>query len=321
MQRAGSFFARTVLSLILQACSGELMKNTAERGGMRSLANVFPRLLNGLAPSLGLVLCLVFSPAQAEEKSAAPPTAFKVCADPNNLPFSNKAQQGFENKMAELFAKELKQTLAYTWFPQRIGFIRNTLQSNETEDGSFKCDIVMGVVEDFELAATTKPYYRSAWQMVYVKGRGLDDVKSADDLAKLSQERKNKLKIGVFHESTAVNWLMRHNMLEQIVPYQTMSGDVNAYPGQIIEKDLSEGKLDVTFVWGPIAGYFAKQAKDKEFVLVALKSEPGIPFEFNISMGVRHADKARKEQLNQLIEKHKSEIHAILTEYGVPLAQ
>ena len=288
---------------------------------MRSLANVFPRSLHGLAPGMGLALCLAVFPAQAEDKAPSAPAVFKVCADPNNLPFSNKAQQGFENKLAELFAKELKLTLAYTWFPQRIGFIRNTLQSNETEDGSFKCDVVMGVVEDFELAATTKPYYRSAWQMVYVKGRGLDEVKSAEDLAKLPQERKAKLKIGVFHESTAVNWLMRHNMLEQIVPYQTMSGDVNAYPGQIIEKDLSEGKLDVTFVWGPIAGYFAKKATDKEFVLIPLKSEPGIPFEFNISMAVRHGDKARKEQLNQLIEKHKPAIQAILTEYGVPQAQ
>src|SRR5690606_20796314 len=122
----------------------------------------------------------------------------KVCADPHNLPMSNQELAGYENKIAALFADKLGIPVRYTWFPQRIGFIRNTLRDNDTPDGEYKCDLVMGVIDNFELAATTRPYMRSSWAMVYVKGRGLDYIQSQDDLANLSQEQKEQLRIGIW---------------------------------------------------------------------------------------------------------------------------
>ncbi|HZT63390.1 MAG TPA: quinoprotein dehydrogenase-associated putative ABC transporter substrate-binding protein, partial [Burkholderiales bacterium] len=100
----------------------------------------------------------------------------RVCEDPNNLPFSNRAGEGFENKVVELLAAELGWKLEYTWFPQRMGFIRNTLRGREPDSDRFKCDLVPGVPVGFELAATTKPYYRSTYAFVYAKGKGLDSV-------------------------------------------------------------------------------------------------------------------------------------------------
>jgi quinoprotein dehydrogenase-associated probable ABC transporter substrate-binding protein len=247
-------------------------------------------------------------------------TAFKVCADPYSLPSSNKEQAGYENKIAELFAQDLKLPLRFEWFPQRIGFIRNTLKNSNTPDESFKCDIVMGVPSNFELAATTKPYFRSSWAMVYVKGRGLDAVKSPQDLVKLPHGEKGKLRIGLFDRSPAALWVVKNGLMDHSIPYQIMSGDPRAYPGEIIEKDLVNDKINLTFVWGPIAGYFAKQIKDHQVVVIPMASEPGIKFDYSIAMAVRFGEKEWKEQINRLIDKHQDEIHKILTDYGVPLA-
>ncbi len=248
-----------------------------------------------------------------------PRTALRVCADPYSLPSSNKEQQGYENKIAQLFAEDLGLPLQYEWFPQRLGFIRNTLKNNDTPDGSYKCDLVMGVPENFELAATTKPYYRSAWAMVYVKGRGFDEIQSPEDLVNLPQERKAKLRIGVFDQSPAASWLHRHGLMSYTLPYPILQGNARAYPGEIIEKDLVSDKINLTFVWGPIAGYFAKQIKGPEIAVIPMRSEDRIKFDYGIAMAVRFGEKAWKESINQLIEKHKERIHAILTDYGVPL--
>ena len=251
---------------------------------------------------------------QAEER-----IAFKVCADPYSLPSSNENLEGYENKIAKLFADDLGLPLHAEWFPQRIGFIRNTLRNNDTPDGSYKCDIVMGVVDNFELAATTKPYFTSAWAMVYVKGRGLDDVKTQEDLINLSPKSKKQLRIGLFERSPAADWVFRHGLMQYVRPYQIMSGDAKAYPGQIIEQDLIADKINLTFVWGPIAGYFAKQSKNHEIAVIPMRSEPGIKFDYKIAMAVRFGEKEWKEQINRLIDKHRKQIATILTDYGVPL--
>ncbi len=267
------------------------------------------------------VALLLYVAGAAAAEPAAAREALKVCADPVSMPTSNKEGQGYENRIAELFAKSLGLPLQYEWFPQRIGFIRNTLRSNDTPDESYKCDLVMGVPDNFELAATTRPYYRSVWSMVYVQGRGLDDVKAPADLAALPEERKRKLRIGLFDRSPAAEWVMTNGFIEQMVPYQIMSGDANAYPGQIIEQDLLEGKIDVTFVWGPIAGYFAKQAAGKghDVMVLPMPTDTGTKFDYQISMAVRFGEKAWKEQVQGLIDRHQAEIEAILKDYGVPL--
>ncbi len=248
-------------------------------------------------------------------------TAFRVCADPHSLPSSDEHLDGYENRIAALFAKDLGLPLEFTWFPQRIGFIRKTLRNNDTEDGDYKCDIVMGVVDNFELAATTKPYFRSTWSMVYVKGRGLDGVKSPEDLASLPDDVKKNLRLGVFDKSPITKWVFKHGLIRYMVPYQIMSGDYYAYPGEIIEKDLISDKINVAFAWGPIAGFFAKRNPEQELVVLPMTSSPDIKFDYRIAMAVRFGDKAWKQQINELIDKHRQDIKDILMEYNVPLLE
>ncbi len=245
--------------------------------------------------------------------------AFRVCADPNNLPFSAVTLDGLENKIAEIWAHELGLPLEYTWFPHRRGFIRNTLKALDESTGTYKCDIVMGVAAEFDQLLTTEPYYRSTYALVYAKGRGLDDVTSGEHLINLNPEIRDRLRIGAFTPTPGVKWLARHGMTEQMVAFVAMSGDPEAYPGEIIEKELAGGRLDAAIVWGPIAGYFAKRAKGVEIAVIQLESEPGIQFDFAISAGVRYGDGERKRVLEELMHKTAVPIQAILAAYNVPL--
>jgi mxaJ protein len=246
-------------------------------------------------------------------------TALKVCADPFSLPTSDESGAGYENKIAELFGRKLGLPVEYTWFPQRVGFIRNTLTNNETPDGRYKCDLVMGVIENFDLAATTRAYMRSAWAIVYVKGRGLDFIKSQDDLLNVTDEQKAALRIGVWDKGAATQYIHQIDLMEQAIPYPSMSGDPKVGPAQIIEDDLINDKINLTFVWGPIAGYYAKQTEAHEIVVIPMRNEPGLRFDFQITMAVRHSDNEWKEQVNRLIAENQGEIDKILKDYGVPM--
>jgi len=270
-----------------------------------------------------LVAALTFAIAAAGTQAAesAERSELRVCADPFNLPMSNKEQQGYENKIAELFGRELGIPVVYEWFPQRIGFIRNTLRNDETEDGSYKCDLVMGVIENFEIAQPTRPYLHSTWAMVYVKGRGLDFIESQDDLATLTDEQKSKLRIGVWDRGPATDLVFQAGLMEHAIPFQSMSGDARENPGKIIERDLVEDRVNLTFVWGPIAGYYAQQITDHDIKVIPLESRPGLRFDFQISMAVRFGEKAWKEQVDQLIEENLDEINAIMASYNVPMME
>lgn len=266
-----------------------------------------------------LVVALLLSASSAFAQSG-PGTdkVLRVCEDPNNLPFSNRAGEGFENKIVELLAAELGWKLEYTWFPQRMGFIRNTLRGREPDSDRFKCDLVPGVPVGSELAATTKPYYRSTYALAYVKGKGLDGVKAPEDLIKLDPAKLKSLKLGVIGQTPPVDWVLKHGLFDQAVPYQIQSGDPEHYPGEIVEKDLVAGAIDVAFVWGPIAGYFAKRASAPEVVVVPFAPEPAIQFDFRIAMGVRFGEREWRERVEQLIEANRGRIQAILASYGVP---
>lgn len=279
------------------------------RDGPRGRTDVV-RLGQGCALLLAVLLV---QPAVALEREA-----FRVCADPNNLPFSHRNQQGFENRLAELWAERLGLQVEYTWFPQRRGFVRNTLRSKNAND-EYKCDVVMGVAQGFDQLMTTKPYYRSTYALVYVKGRGLDDVHSGQDFIDLDEERKAELRIGAFDATPGPAWLQRHDMLRQMRPYPAMSGDPQDYPGEILETALTEDQLDAAIIWGPIAGYFAKQAKEVEMVVIPLETEPGVRFDFSISAGVRRGEDEAKAQLEQLMDQTSREIKALLESYHVPL--
>lgn len=244
----------------------------------------------------------------------------KVCADPNNPPFSVKDGSGYENKIAELFASELGQTLEYTWFPQRLGFIRNTLKAKLPDSEDYKCDVVMGVPTGFEMAATTKPYYRSTYVLVYKKSGPLQGIRDPADIDKLAPETKTKLRIAMFDGAPGTTWLLNHGLIGQGIPYQSMTGDVTQNTAQILARDFAEDKIDMVVIWGPMAGYLATSSPDT-FELIPMKSEPGLQFEFPMSMGVRRPDKERKQMLDDLIAKNGGKIKAILESYKVPLVE
>lgn len=266
-----------------------------------------------VALSLAAAVALI-PPAAADEKDKV----LRVCQDPNNLPFSSRDLKGFENRIAELFGQELGWKVEYTWYPQRMGFVRNTLRAKLPDSDTYKCDLVIGVQTGFELGMTTRPYYRSTYAMTYVKGKGLDHVKSLEDLLTLDPAMRKSLRMGVFVRSPAVDWLLQNGMIDQIVSYQDQTGDPDQYPGEIVEKDLANGKIDIAFVWGPIAGYFARNAT-VPIAMVPFKPRPDIQFDFSIAMAVRHGEKAFRDRIDQLIAKNPQKISEILIEYGVPL--
>lgn len=249
---------------------------------------------------------------------------FKVCADPLNPPYSSDKKDGFENKIAELLAKELGQTVEYTWFPQRIGFIRNTLMAPVKEDSvdstEFKCDIVMGLPTGYDLTETTIPYYQSTYVLLIAKGRGWDDISlDAAQLTNVSLERQEKLKIAMFDQTPGTIWLQKSGLLEYGIPYQSMSGDDANNTAMQIDKDLKAKKIDMVIIWGPMAGYIISQSPKNSYTVIPMKSTSGMQFDFPISMGVRKSDKDRKAVLDQLIVKKAREIKAIISSYSIPL--
>lgn len=242
----------------------------------------------------------------------------RVCADPNNMPLSNDHLEGYENKIAQLLAESLGWRLEYTWFPQRMGFVRNTLRGRTPDSARYKCDLIAGVPVGFDAAATTKPYLRSTYAMVYLKGRGLDSVRVPDDLLKLPPDQLHGLRLGAFTQTPPVDWLLQHKLMDQLMPYHRLNADSARYPGEIIETDLANGVIDVAFVWGPIAGYFGKKVTSAEVAVIPFPHDPKLQFDYQIAMGVRHGEKEWKERVEQLIETKRAAIQEILAGYDVP---
>ncbi len=257
-------------------------------------------------------LLLISSSGTAQEK-------FKVCADPLNPPYSTKQQSGYENKIAQLFAKQLGQKLEYYWFPQRIGFIRNTLKSELEHGQGYKCDVVMGVPSGFDFAKTTKPYFHSTYTLIIAKGRGWDHISKPEQLANLSLAEQEKLKIAMFDRGPGTAWLQQYGLLDQGIPYQTMTGDDKNNVAMKIEKDLKDGLIDMVILWGPMAGYIASQSPENNFKLIPMVSVPGMKFDFSMAMAVRYGDNARKALLEQLIDTNFAEIQHILKGYQIPI--
>ena len=235
-----------------------------------------------------------------------------VAADPNNLPFSNDRLQGFENKIAEVIAKEMDAEVQYVWRAQRRGFFRHAFK----EDG---CELVLGVPAGFEMAATTAPYYRSTYVFV-TRADGRLNVRSFDD----PTLRGMRIGIQVVGDEGSITpagqALARRGLANNLVGY-SLYGDYreDSPPARIIDA-VAAGEVDVAVVWGPLAGYFAKRsAVPLEVVPVSPAVEPpGLPFAFDISMGVRKGEQALRDELNGVIVRRRAEIDRILDEYGVP---
>jgi quinoprotein dehydrogenase-associated probable ABC transporter substrate-binding protein len=251
--------------------------------------------------------------------SASSEEKFRVCADPLHPPYSTKSEDGFENKIAELFAKELNQEIEYYWFPQRIGFIRNTLKSQIGDTEQYKCDVVMGLPVGFDFAKTTKPYYHSTYALIIAKGRGWDDITQLSQFSNLSLQREESLKIAMFDRGPGTTWLQKSGLLDQGIPYQTMTGDDKNNVAMQIEKDLKAEKIDMVILWGPMAGYVISQSPKDSYNIILMNSTPGIKFDFSIAMGIRYGDNKRKEVLEKLIDKNMDQIQSIISAYNIPL--
>jgi quinoprotein dehydrogenase-associated probable ABC transporter substrate-binding protein len=228
-----------------------------------------------------------------------------VCGDPNHMPFSNKAMEGFENRIAQLIADDLKRKLRYNWWPQTIGFVRNTLSVR-------LCDLVMGVTSVNELLQNTNPYYRSVYTLVYREDNGLR-IMSLDDPA-----LKN-LKIGVVAGTPPATLLSKYGLLDQVQPYHR-TVDTRLYsPATDAVEDVAQGKIDIAVIWGPIAGYAASKQETPLRVIPLPAKVDAIPLAFNVSMGIRRRETNWKHQLNQELEKLSAEIQEILLDYNIPL--
>jgi len=243
---------------------------------------------------------------------------FRVCADPLHPPYSTKKQDGYENKIAELFARQLGQEVEYYWFPQRIGFVRNTLKSKIDNSEQFKCDVIMGVPAGFDFTATTNSYYHSSYVLLIAKGRGWDNITIPEQLRSLPLAKQESLKIAMFDRGPGTTWLQKSGLLEQGVPYQTMTGDNENNTAMMIEKELQLNNIDMVILWGPMAGHIISQDLSA-YTMLPMKSALNMKFDYSMAMGVRYGDNERKAQLNKLIGENQAEINNILQSYHVPL--
>jgi len=234
------------------------------------------------------------------------PRVLRVCADPRNLPFSNEKGEGFENKLAELFAGKLQKKLDYMFFPQATGFVRVTL-------GAHRCDVIMGFPQGDELVQGTNPYYRTAYALVTKPGSGIEDVASLGD-ARLKGKH-----LGIVAGTPPATIMAVNGLMTNAKPYPlTIDTRVDSSAAAMID-DLKAGEIDAGVLWGPMAGYYAKQANPPLHVTLLVKETSGPRLAYRIGMGVRPADQNWKRQLNRLIQENQPEINKILLDYGVPL--
>jgi quinoprotein dehydrogenase-associated probable ABC transporter substrate-binding protein len=260
-----------------------------------------------LAAVLGLLVvhrAEAQAPGLGESVELVDPKVFRVCADPHNLPFSDEQGDGLENKLAQLFAKQLNEPVEYTYFPQVMGFVRNTLNA-------LRCDVIMGTAVGDTLVQTTNPYYRTTYALVFRPDNGLDGVESLED------PRLKDKHIGIVAGTPPATILAQDGLMEAARPYPlTVDTRATSSP-QMMTDDIAAGRIDAGVLWGPMAGYYARQANPHLTVVPLLKE--GGHMDFRIAMGVRRTDQDWKRKLNKLIADNQPEIDKILAEYGVPL--
>jgi quinoprotein dehydrogenase-associated probable ABC transporter substrate-binding protein len=232
--------------------------------------------------------------------------SLRVCADPANMPFSNDKGEGFENKIADILAAELKVPVEYAWFPQATGFIRKTLFAK-------RCDVVLGYAQGDELVLNTNAYYRSAYTLVYRKGTGLDGV---DHLA---DERLKDKRIGLVAGTPPTDIMLRLGLIARAKPYPLMVDRRYESPAERMIADIRSGQIDAGVLWGPIAGYFAASGGEPLSVVPLLKETAGPRMAYRITFGVRPTEDDWKRELNALIAKLQGKFDAVLLQYGVPL--
>jgi quinoprotein dehydrogenase-associated probable ABC transporter substrate-binding protein len=238
--------------------------------------------------------------------------AFRVCANPNNLPFSNAKGEGFENKLAELIAHDLGETISYTWTNEHEHFVKKTM-------GAGKCDVLMGVPAGFGEVDTTIPYYTSGYVFVSRKDRGLN-------ISSMRDPRLRSLKIGLHvigdDNTPPMEALARQGITQNIAGYMIYR-DTQAKGHSRLIDDVAAGKVDMAAVWGPLAGYYAKRALVP--LKVSLITDTGgfapAVFKYAIALGVRKGDTRLKAQLDLIVARERFAIRNLLRAYGVPIIE
>jgi quinoprotein dehydrogenase-associated probable ABC transporter substrate-binding protein len=250
------------------------------------------------------VLVAAANDAHAQTSELVDSTALRVCADPNNLPYSNQAGEGFENKIAELIAMELDVPVHYTWYPQSTGFIRQTLWAKH-------CDVIIGIPTPHDMVQNTNPYYRSGYVMVYRPDNGITAKSMTDPQLK-------QMKIGVVAGTPPASLLAIYGLLDYVHSYHLTVDTRFESPGKDMMNDLDKGNIDVALLWGPIAGFYAKN-HNPAYAIIPIPETAGAPrLQYNFSMGVRHNEPNWKHRLNELIKSKQAAIDAVLLSYGVP---
>ncbi len=235
------------------------------------------------------------------------PKVLRVCADPNNMPFSNEKGEGFENKIAQLLAEKLHKDVAYAFYPGATGFIRNTLNAH-------LCDVVLGMPQGNDLVQPTNAYYRTTYAIVTRDGSDFADLKSLDD-PRLKEKGRH---IGLVANTPPGNLLAANGLLSAVKPYALMVDTRVESPSAAMIADLEKGDIDIAILWGPFAGYYAKKSAAK-LIVTPIADVQGARMSFRIGFGVRHSDQNWKRDLNQFIAQNKPALDKILGEYGVPL--
>jgi len=260
-----------------------------------------------------LVPLLAFVAVLGSIAARHPAPSLRVCADPNNLPFSDSLGRGFENRIAEMVARDFGRRLEYTWWPQRRGFARNTLRAG-------RCDVVIGVPSSYELASPTRPYYRSTYVFVTRAGRHAP-VTSFDDPALRSMRIGIHLMGDDYANSPAALALLRRGLGSRIVGYMIYGDYSRPHPPSALIDAVVNDDVDVAVAWGPLAGYFAKtSAVPLELTPVRPQIDlPFTPFAYDIAMGVRRGDTTWRAQLDSELVRRRGEIQKILSDFGVPV--
>jgi len=234
------------------------------------------------------------------------PNVLRVCADPNNLPFSTEKGEGFENKLAELFAAKLGKKLTYTFYPQATGFVRMTL-------GSHRCDVIMGYPQGDEMVQNTNPYYQTAYALVSKRGSPLEGAETLGD------RRLKDSRIGIVAGTPPATYFVSDGLMAKAKPYPLVIDTRFDSSAVAMMNDLASGEIDAGVLWGPMAGYYASRANPPMHVVLLLKETGGPRLVYRITMGVRPSDQNWKRQLNKLIAENQPAINKLLLDFGVPL--
>ena len=263
------------------------------------------------------LLGAALAPLAALQGAAPPGTraaarVLRVCADPNNLPFSNRREQGFENRLARLIAADLGATVSYTWWPQRRAFLRSTIRAN-------RCDVVMGVPGGYEALRTTRPYYRSSYVFVYRRDLGMR-IASLDDPA------LRRLRLGVHlmgddgANSPPAHALASRGVIANVRGFPIYGDYSQPDPPARILDALARRELDVAIVWGPLAGYFAPRlGVPVDIVPVTPQVDAMLPMAYDMAIGVRREDAALARELEAVLQRRSADVARLLRGYGVPI--